>query len=184
MATTIEEAERALAARSDDEKAKAAAAEDVPPFTIIDLDVVGERKRRYQGRFYYEVPTISEVTRIAQLRSQILPEGTPDRMGALQVEALTYLSVCIRFSDQYPKPDWYQPSGRMYDMTPFTTLFGRCREHEARFRFGDALAGDAGEGTGDADDASAGDDEAPVGRKVQPPAKRRQTLAGDDEGSP
>jgi hypothetical protein len=182
MASTIEDAERELQARG--EKKKTDADEDVSPIKMIDLDVVGERGRKYVGRFHYKVPSIAEETRITQLRANILPDGASfDQLGGRKVEALTYLSVAIRFSKEFPRPDWYAPDGEhSYDMTPYFSLFGRCREHEARFRFGDALTGDAGEGVRGTDDAPAGGGEAPVGRKVPPPSKRRETLAGDDEG--
>jgi hypothetical protein len=171
-----EEAARLLSGTADEE-----AAEEIPAVTTIELDVRDARGRRYQGKFHYHVPTIGDQIKMGQIKTVMLPQGSPsDVNAAVLVDTLAYLQVCITFNEQFPKPAWWKPMA-LYDATPFSELFRRCLDYEAKFH------GRGPDARGDEDGAPGaeergGSGELPVGRKVQAPAQRRETLAGDGSG--
>jgi hypothetical protein len=173
--TDPEEAARLLDEPSPEEGAKKA--EAVSPIKLIDIEtVIGGVP--CSGRFYFRVPSIGEQIRIGQIKQMMLPGGSPDPLATLLVDQLAYLQVAIHFTPENPRPAWWNPTS-FYDAQPISMLFGRCLDHEATFHARHAKhrsdAGVAG-GTGEPDRAG----EVPLGRKVQPPAQRRETLAGDD----
>lgn len=155
--------------------------EELPPTTVIDLDCLGFRGRRYQGRFIYRVPTLGMNVQIAQLKDQYLPGGgRASPADALLVEQICYLEVCL----QAPRPEWYKPL-HLYDAIPIGTLYGEAIKYEARFLGPAPKSGEDAATTGRA--ANNGgphlQDQGAVGRKVQPPAERRETLVAHGEGS-
>lgn len=170
-----EAAARMVERATEDEGEK----DDVPPTTVIDLDVKDARGKRYQGRFYYSVPNIGDQVKMGQIKAVMLPHGAPsDVNAAVLVDTLAYLQVTITFNDNHPKPSWWNPM-KLYDATPFSALFRRCLDYEAKFHGrGEVDRGDEDGALGAAERAGGG--EVSVGRKVQAPSQRRETLAGDD----
>lgn len=155
---------------------------EMPAVTTLSIDVKDERGKRYVHKFYYRVPTLGDQIKIGQIKQAMLPGGSPDVNANVLVDTLAYLQVCITFNDQYPKPSWWKPN-ELHTATPFSALYGRCLDYEAKFHSGDAVNRDDGSAAR-GENASGGAGEPAVGRKIQPPAKRRETLAGDPEGSP
>lgn len=175
MTTDPEEAERLLNRNAS--TAADAETEDVPPITVIDIDTKDGRGKRYLGSFYFQVPTLGMQIRIGQIKQAMLPGGSPDINATIIVDTLAYLQVCITFNEQHKKPSWWQPT-MVYDATPFSALYRRCLDYEAKFHSGNALdSADAGE-AGKEDRPERGR-AADVGRKVRAPSERRETLAGD-----
>ena len=160
------------AAKEDGER------EEVPAVTTIEIDVKDARGKRYVGRFYYSVPTLGDQIKIGQVKAVMLPQGSPaDVNAAVLVDMLAYLQVTLTFNEHYPKPSWWNPT-KLYDAAPFDALYRRCLDHEAAFHGrgpqhrGDEAGADESEGRDRGGEVS-------VGRKVPPPAQRRETLAGD-----
>lgn len=162
--------------RPDDEDETPA--NELPDTKVIDLDVTDSRGTRYRGSFLYTVPTLGDQIEIGKLKTHYLPQGSAaDPEAALLVEVIAYLTVCLTFNELHKKPSWWKPlQARTPD--PYSKLYGRCLEYEARFH-GRGQDHRADEG----DDAGPGepepDSELRVGGEVRPPAKRRETLAGD-----
>lgn len=157
---------------------------DLPAQEFITLDVVGRKGKRYTGRFLYTVPKIGAQLQIGALKSAYLPQGSaaaPD--AGVIAEVLAYLTVTLTFNDANPKPSWWKPLD-MYDFVPYQTLYGRCLDYEAKFHGEDTNGGSVEGGAGEADGAgdqgaNAGPGAAHVGRRVQAPPQRSETLAGD-----
>jgi len=159
-----------------------AAEEDVPAVTVINIDVKDGRRKRYAGAFYFRVPNIGDQIRIGQIKQAMLPGGSPDINATVLVDQLAYLQVVLTFSAEYPKPEWWKPT-TLYDATPLTELYRRCLAYEAKFHGTDKEHRDDA-GAAREEKPPVRDGDAPLGRKVRPAAQRRETLAGDDEGSP
>lgn len=156
----------------------AAAKKRLPPTETFELDCLGTNGTRYQGVFFYQVPRIGDQFKITTLKASFLPLGSVgDAQGAQLADMIAYLTVCIRFSEHYPKPSWWAPA-EAYDPTPYQDLFGRCLEYEDRFH--GRHADDRGDGDGSqtiGQPARGGADD--LGGEVPPAAERRETLAGD-----
>ncbi len=153
--------------------------EPLPPIDFIEIDVTDKRGRRYAGRFEYHVPTLGDQMQIARIKALMLPQGAiADPAGSALVDCLGYLQVTLRFSEQVPKPAWYQPE-KAYSAEPYFTLYRRCLDYEAAFHGERPLNRGAAGSDRDRDGEPERDDRVSVGRKVQPPAQRRETLAGD-----
>jgi hypothetical protein len=154
-------------------------ADDVPPVTTITINVKDKRGRTYEGTFYYAVPTLEDQLRMGQLKTLYLGAmGTPD-LGAQSIaNVITYLTICIHFDDKNKKPSWWNPL-KAFDLLPYSTLYSRCLEYEARFH---------GEGSNDRDlqndaqesNASRAEHPPSVGRKISPSAERSEALTGHD----
>lgn len=152
--------------------------EALPATTRIDLDVKDASGRVYQGTFTYKVPTIADQINIGRMKTAYLPAGSPaDRVAELLVEQISYLAVTL----QGEKPAWYKPMD-MHDAAPISALYARCISYEARFLGGGAQRAGDPEESGSAREHD-GNRKTDVGRKVQPAAKRRETLVSNDEGS-
>lgn len=173
--------EKALA-RIEAQQRDADTPEDMPeklaPVETFELDVEGLRGRRYVGRFYYRVPRIGDQFKIASLKASFIPIGSGgDSQAAQLADMVAYLTVCVRFGPEYPKPTWWDPMNA-YDPTPYQELFRRCLDYEDRFL--GRNQDDRGDGAGSAPPGEPGrDGEPPLEREVRPPAERRETLAGD-----
>jgi hypothetical protein len=144
------------------------------PVTTLRLNVVGSRGKRYQGDFVYHVPTIGDQVRIGRLKSEYLPNGgLADPNAALLVEQCCYLAVTIKKA-----PDWWEPFA-MFDAAPISALYAEGTTYEGKFHGTDSQpqndSDPAGEPAGPSSDSGPG--EAHMGRKVQPPAKRREVIA-------
>lgn len=156
-----------------EEADKPEALEEVLPVTKIHLDVESEGKR-YEGDFVYKVPTLGDQIAIGRMKTAYLPQGAiADPNAALIVEQVCYLEITL----QKPRPDWYQPF-KLYDAVPISRLYAEAVAHERRFHGQPSLLQAAPQADAGSEDGAAdrGDGEAPVGRKVQPAAKRRETL--------
>lgn len=152
--------------------------ESLPPTTTIELDITDQRGKRYVGKFLYHVPTLGQQVEIGRLKTQYLPQGSPADMNAATiVEVTAYLTVCIEFNDAYPKPAWWNPL-QAYSMEPYSALFGRCLAYEAKFH-GESSVDRGDERAPEQEGPSVGSDPVRVERQIQPPPKRRETLAGD-----
>jgi len=148
------------------------------PTTLIDIDVKDARGERYTGTFFYKVPTLGQQVEIGKMKNMYLPTGSgADVSAATVVEVICYLTVCITFNDKHAKPKWWNPM-EAYNLDPYSALFGRCLDYEARFHGKGANPG-ADEGELREEEKPPGDDQVRVGGEVQPAPKRRETLAGD-----
>lgn len=158
---------------------KQEAQEELPPATTLQIDCKDQRGNEYKGEFYYTVPNLGARLRIGNMKLGYLPAGEPPDMTALQlVHMICYLTVSITFNEKFSKPHWWE-FWKLYDATPFTALYTEATLYESKFlgeheRLGDAEGADQGEDAG-----IGGDDPADVGRKVQPPAQRSETLAAN-----
>lgn len=155
-------------------------AEEMDPSTVITMDLE-DRGRRYTGRFLYTVPTLGQSIELGALKARYLPQGSAsDANAALLADVIAYLTVTIRFDKKHPKPKWWDPMNARF-VAPYSWLYGRCLEYEAQF-LGNREDG-AGDEEGDDGRDESGEHEAArqhgVGDEVQPPPKRRETLAGD-----
>lgn len=169
-----------LLARADAAMAQAVK-EDEPerlsPITTLTLDVQGTR-RRYEGTFYFKVPTIQDQLRIATIKRGFLPAGAGEDIKAAQLaDVIAYLTVTIQFSEDFPRPKWWAPM-EAYDSTPYAKLYEEALDYEDRFHGRHAVDradgdGAAGEGERDRDGAVS------LGGEVRPATQRRETLAGD-----
>jgi len=163
------------------EKAEGEPAEELTPVSKVTLDVTGSRGKRYQGVFHFKCLQLGDQVQLAKLKAHYLPQGAAaDPNGMLLVEQICYLEVALLD----PKPDWWRPF-QLYDATPVSALYTEVASYEARFHGEDpdrrGLPEVSGaEGEHDGGDPPAGD--AAVGRKVQPPAQRRETLIAHSAG--
>lgn len=160
----------------DTEKAEAQDRGELPAMTRLHIDVEGTRGKRYRGEFHYTVPTLADQIQMGRLKATYLPQGAAaDANAAILAEQICYLAVTI----QDPKPEWWNPFA-MYDAAPIGALYGEALKYERKFhgRDEDDRGDDAGaaESSAGSDGGSEADGEATVGRKVQPPAKRRETI--------
>ena len=163
------------------EKAEAADRGELPPITRLKIDVEGTRGKRYRGEFIFHVPTLGDQIQMGRLKSTYLPQGgAADANAAILTEQICYLAVTI----QDPKPEWWNPFG-MYDAAPIGTLYGEALTYERKFHGRDEVGESASSGDGQAQSESDGgselDGEATLGRKIQPPAKRRETIVAHTE---
>jgi hypothetical protein len=163
------------------EAAEAADRGELPPITRLTIDVEGTRGKRYRGEFTYHVPTLADQIQMGRLKSTYLPQGSAaDANAAILAEQICYLAVTI----QDPTPEWWNPFA-MYDAAPVGALYGEALTYERKFHGTDAdsadNAGRAGEPETEQDGGSDEDGEASMGRKVQPPAKRRETIVAHAE---
>jgi len=155
----------------------------LPSITKIHVSVVGTRGVRYQGDFIYRVPRMIDQVSIGRLKSEYLPQGgMADPNAAIIVEQLCYLAVTI----QDPKPDWWKPS-EFYDAAPLGAVYKEALNYERKFHGGDADDSKVRSGVGSdgilESDGPEPASEVAVGRKVQPPSKRRETLVTHSERS-
>jgi hypothetical protein len=155
----------------------------LPGITKLHIDVTGTRGVRYQGDFIFRVPRMIDQVSIGRLKSEYLPQGgVADPNAAIIVEQLCYLAVTL----QDPKPDWWQPS-EFYDAAPLGAVYKEALNYERKFHGGDADDPEVRSGVGSdgilESDGPESPREAPVGRKVQPPSKRRETLVSHSERS-
>jgi hypothetical protein len=155
----------------------------IPAVTKFHVDVIGTRGVRYQGDFIYRVPRMIDQVSIGRLKSEYLPQGgMADPNAAIIVEQLCYLAVTI----QDPKPAWWKPS-EFYDAAPLGAVYKEALDYERKFHGGDADDSEARSGVGSdgilESDGPESASEAPMGRKVQPPTKRRETLVAHSERS-
>ncbi len=155
--------------------------DELPPITKISIDVLDGRGKRYAGEFTVKVPNLGDQIRVGQLKAHYLPQGgMADPNALLLVEQICYLEVAVM-----KKPDWWQPF-QFYDATPVSALYTKVASYEARFHGEDAHSGELQEGAGGGDEDAGGsstEGDAHVGRKVQPPTKRRETLLAHSQGS-
>lgn len=157
--------------KEDDEK-------NLPAETTFSIDITSARGKQYAGTFRYRVPTLGQQIEIGRLKTAYLPQGAAaDVNAASLVEIISYLSVCIHFDDTHKKPSWWNPL-QTHDHEPYTELFGRCLDYEARF-LGKRPERRADQGESEGVRKLPRDDSPVVGDEVQPPAKRSETLAGD-----
>lgn len=158
---------------------------ELPPQTVIEIDVKDARGRRYQTKAIYRVPNLQDQIQIGQLKAVYLPNGSPDPQVLSLVDAVCYLTVTLSFSEQYPEPSWWKDRMQLYDVTPLFALYGRALDYERKF-LGDSEDDRASQGDGQVSADQGGHDrdgEAHVGRKVQAPPERSETLAAHGEGS-
>lgn len=155
----------------------------LPATAVFEIDVTDKRGQRFSGRFEFHVPNLGDQMQIARIKSLLLPQGgVADPSGAALVDCLAYLQTAVRFGPNFPKPSWYAPE-KAYSADPYFALYRRCLDYEAAFHGERPL--DRGDQGGDrsGNEPGGGDGAAAVGRKVRPPTDRRETLAGDREGS-
>lgn len=152
---------------------------EVPPHTRIDLDFTGKRGKRYTGSFLYTVPTIADMVKIGAMKSALLPQGSAgDPTAGVLAEVICYLEVTVSHPAPMQRPKWYRPL-KDRDAGPYQELYRRCLDYEARFHGEDSEAGGLEDASGEAGPLrDAADPAASVGRKIQPPAERREVLAG------
>jgi hypothetical protein len=167
-----------LLAPSDDEKPD----EDLPAITTLNLDVVGEKGKRYTASLTYKVPNLGEQILIGNMQAQYLPRGgLADSNAALLTEQICYLTVTL----QRPLPDWWKPFA-FFDATPVSALYALAVAYERRFHGADAKPKRPEETAreGEADDSGDGVEAvSAVGRKVQAPAKRSEVLVSHSSRS-
>lgn len=153
----------------------------LPAQQPIEIDCKDGRGKRYTGRFLFTVPNIGQQIEIGKLKAIYLPQGSPADVNAtVLVETICFLTVTIAFNDTHKKPAWWNPL-KAYSMEPYTQLYGRCLEYEARFHGGVEEPRDDEGGLREGDDGGEvpGDGEVRVGDEVRPASKRQETLAGD-----
>ena len=149
----------------------AEAPKQLPPTTVISIDVEDSSGRRYQGKFVYSVPTLRHMVAIARIKAGYLPGGSPmDAAGAAIVEMLSYLEVTIGKEN---RPDWFTNSLDLYDMTPVSELYKEALDYERKFHRGSANAGSSGASAGAGSDRT---DQSAVVEDVEPTPQRRETL--------
>lgn len=141
---------------------------------VFHLDVEGENGRKWQGRFVYEVPNIGQKIQIGQMKNTYLPQGSrADVLSGSLVEMICYLSVTLK-----EKPAWFKPMDLM-DETPLAKVYEEVLRYEQKFHGGNAL--DRTDGKGSEDSQGSGeDDSTDVGRKIQPPPQRSETIISHD----
>jgi hypothetical protein len=158
--------------------------EELPPITVLELDVEGTRGRRYRDQFHFKVPTLADQIMIGKLKNQYLPEGgAADINATALVEQICYLEVTL----QKPRPDWWEPFA-FYDATPIAALYKEALAYERKFHGEHDDNQPDSEGAGSTERPDDGGavheaDKAPVGRKVRAAAKRRETIIAHGEGS-
>jgi len=144
--------------------------DELSPIKSIHLDTKGSRGKRWTGDFTYKVPTLADQIKIGAMKTAYLPMGSAnDNTAALLVEQICYLEVTLT-----KRPDWWKPMD-FFDATPVSELYKEVTQYERRFHGGSEDAGADAEGAESVDEPVQ-DAGADVGRKVQPPAKRRETL--------
>lgn len=155
-------------------------AEALPPVTTLSIDCVDGRGKRYQGEFYFKVPTLGDRLRIGNLKLGYFPGGEPpDATSVQMVHIICYLTVTIRFDDgRFKKPHWWDP-WNLYDATPFAQLYKEAAQYERKFHGEDSDAGDIQAIDQEQEPRTGGDDAAPVGRKVRASSERRETLTAN-----
>jgi hypothetical protein len=156
-------------ARADLMQAPEEASGPMSPVTAIRLDAKGTN-RQWTGDFTYKVPTLADQIKIGAMKTAYLPMGSAnDANAALLVEQICYLEVTLS-----KKPDWWKPM-EFYDATPVSELYKEVTQYERRFHGEGEDAGEDEKGSGGVEepDDDGGSD---VGRKVQPPPKRSETL--------
>jgi len=139
------------------------------PVTTIQLDAKGTT-RHWAGEFTYKVPTLADQIKIGAMKTAYLPMGSAnDPTAAMLVEQICYLEITLT-----KKPDWWKPMD-FYDATPVSALYKEVTQYERRFHGEreDAIADEGGAVGVEEPDGDGGVD---VGRKVQPPAQRSETL--------
>lgn len=152
--------------------------EELPPIKTLKIDVTDGRGRRYRGDFVYKVPNLKEQVQITALKASMLPQGgMADPQGAILCEMLAYCTVTLQKT-----PSWWDPEA-FYDASPLTAVYQEALAYEGRF-LGRTDAIDRRSKSGAASGEEATEDgEAAVGRKLQPPSERRETLVSHGEGS-
>jgi len=140
----------------------------------FNLDVEGENERRWQGRFIYEVPNIGEKIQIGQMKATYLPQGAlADLNASALTEMVCYLSVTLK-----EKPAWFKPMELM-DEKPLVAVYEEVLGYEQKFHGSGTLEQTNGEGS-KSSQGSGEADTTDVGRKIQPPTKRSETIISHD----
>ena len=154
----------------------------LPPIETFHIDETDDRGHHYEGTFVYTVPKLGAQIKIGQMKNVYLPLGTPDVSVMQLVDMICYLAVTCAAPPGKELPAWFNSAMQLYDPLPLNVLYKEVLEYEGRF-----LSGAEGRRADEGDDRGEGqqgrDDSIPLGRKVQPPAERRETLAGDGAGS-
>lgn len=164
-----------LTAKTQEEEPK----EDLPAQTVIELDTVDSRGKRYKGRFLFKVPTIGDQITMGLLKSGYLPQGAAaDNNANLLAGVCCYLAVCLKFEQGFDKPEWYDPMNA-FSFDPYSELYRRCLDYENRFHGSGKDSRKDTERSG-IQEGFTRSDSASVGRKIQAPPVRRETLAGDN----
>ena len=151
-----------LAEASEDQEV-----EEQGPIHAFELDVQGERGKRWRGEFVFHVPTIGDQITITSLRDQYTTSQAGVGVGYAQM--IAYLGVTLK-----KKPSWWKPL-TFYDPTPLLAVYEEAISHEAKFHGRDE---ESREGSGDvAKEQSAASRETVVERDVQPAPQRREVIA-------
>ena len=153
--------------------------ERLPPTETIHIDCKDGRGHEYKHSFYFTVPKLGTRLDIANMKLGYLPAGpTPDVMVDQLVHMICFLTATITFNDRFPKPHWWD-FWNLYDATPFTVLYREATLYESRFHGEPAV--DGGDQVADVEQPDTGDrsDSPSLGRKVQPPTERPETLAAN-----
>lgn len=136
----------------------------------FDLDVEGENGHRWRGHFVYEVPNIGQKIRIGQLKATYLPQGAiADVNASALTEMVCYLTVTLK-----EKPAWFKPIDLM-DEIPLVKVYEEVLDYEHKFHGNDTINRTDGKGS-ESSQGSGEDDTTNVGRKVQPPNQRSETI--------
>jgi hypothetical protein len=142
---------------------------DLSPVKILHLDVKGTR-RHWKGEFTYKVPTLGDQVKIGAMKSVYLPMGgSQDPNATYLVEQICYLEVTLT-----KKPDWWKPM-EFFDAIPVSALYKEATRYESKFHGERPESGTDFEGREDMEESDGGGG-SDVGRKVQPPAQRSETI--------
>jgi hypothetical protein len=140
----------------------------------FDLNVEGENGRKWQGRFVYEVPNIGEKIKIGQMKAIYLPQGAmADPSAAGLTEMVCYLSVTLK-----EKPNWFKPM-ELTDEIPLAKVYEEVLDYEQKFHGNNEVERTDGAGSGGSQ-GSGETDSTDVGRKVQSPDERSETIISHD----
>ena len=152
----------------------------LPAVTVLNIDVKDARGNRYEGTFVYTVPRLNEQIKIGRMKQVYLPMGTPDANVLQLIDMICYLAVTCAAPKGSELPGWFTNMTQLYDTTAPNALYTEAFDYEGRFLGGSAES--RGNAEADREASTGGEgrgDSVPVGRKVQPPAKRREVLTGD-----
>ena len=149
--------------------------DELPPIFPVSIDVTDGRGKRYTGKFTAKVPNLGDQIRMGQMKAGYLPQGgAADPNAMMLVEQICYLEVTL----QKPRPSWWQPF-QLYDATPVSALYSEVASYEARFHgeHPHQRANQDRSGESELDEGGApAEGDAHVGRKIQPPAERREVV--------
>ena len=153
--------------------------EALPPTKVIDIDCKDGRGNHYKHSFYYQVPTLGGRCDIGKMKALYIPEGgLPDLTAARLVHVACYLEKTIQFNEKFKRPHWWK-IWECYDAEPFMVLYQEATSYEVKFLGEDSYIRGDQEESREEDDAAGEHDSTGVGRKIQPPAKRQETLTAN-----